>query len=156
MLFWKIFFNNLRRIINEIKSFKEIKNIVKFILFSSVVASIYGLYQHYFLNMRRVKGFSFSLSWGNFTAVLILFTIIYLIWGDLSKKANIFLSVLGLIYILNLIFTESRGAWLGFLVALVILGLLRGRKFLLISLIIVLFIFKYVFSNSSVHRHSQI
>ncbi len=134
-------------IINEISSYKELKKILCTMIFSAVIASFYGLYQHFYLNMRRVESFSFSLSWGNFTAVLSIFILIYIIWSDVSKKIKILLGLFELVLLVNLIFTQSRGAWLGFLTALVILGFLKGKKFLFISLIIILVIFMFLPNN---------
>lgn len=134
-------------VINEINSFKEIKRIIHLIILSSLVASFYGLYQHYYLGMGRINSFSFSLSWGNFTAVLSIFILIYIIWSNASKKIKILLCLFEFVLLFNLIFTQSRGAWLGFLAALVILGLLKEKKFLFISLIIILVIFMFLPNN---------
>lgn len=128
-------------LINEIKSFKKLKKTIYFCGISSLIASFYGLYQHYYLGMRRINSFSFPLSWGNFAAVILLFVIIYLFWGNVSRYQKIFLIFFGLILTLNIIFTQARGAWVGLLVALIVLGGLKGKKFLLISIIALLLIF---------------
>lgn len=128
-------------VINEINDFKVIKKIIKILLFSATIAALYGLYQSYFLKMDRVIGFTSSLAFGNFMAVLVIFLTVFLIWGNLTRNQIIFMTIMDILFFLNLIFTKTRGAWLGFLAAVFILGLIKGKKILLISIVILLVVF---------------
>ncbi|PUU87352.1 MULTISPECIES: O-antigen ligase family protein [Halanaerobium] len=128
-------------VVNEIKEKKIIINLFKLMLFSATIAALYGLYQKIFLGINRVTGFTSSLAFGNFMAVLVAFLSVYLIWGNLKKNQKLLFFVLDLLFLFNLIFTKTRGAWLGFLAAVFILGLLKGKKILLVSIIILLIIF---------------
>lgn len=128
-------------VINEIKNKKTIINIMKIMLFSATIAALYGLYQKFFMGMNRVIGFTSSLAFGNFMAVLVIFLTIYLIFGNLKKDQKVFFFILDILFLFNLILTKTRGAWLGFLAAIFVLGLLRGKRILLISIIILLIIF---------------
>lgn len=128
-------------VVNEIKDKKTIVNLCKIMLFSATIAALYSLYQKIFLGMNRVIGFTSSLAFGNFMAVLVAFLSVYLIWGDLKKNQKILFVILDLLFLFSLIFTKTRGAWLGFLVAIFTLGLLKGKKILLISIIVLLIIF---------------
>jgi O-antigen ligase len=74
-------------------------------------------------------------------AVLVVLLTIYLIWGNMSKNYKFILFVLDLLFLFNLIFTKTRGAWLGFLAAIVVLGFLKSKKVLFIAMICLLIIF---------------
>lgn len=126
---------------NEIKNKKTIINIIKIILFSATIAALYGLYQKFFMGIDRVIGFTSSLAFGNFMAVLVVFLTIYLIFGEINKNQKILFFLLDILFLFNLILTKTRGAWLGFLAAIFVLGFLKGKKILLISIVILLIIF---------------
>lgn len=127
--------------INEIKTKEEIKKIITLLLVSTVVASIYGLYQYYFLNYPRIKSFSFSLTFGNLIAVMIIFLTIFIFWGHLNKKNRIILFLLNILFSLNLVFAQSRGAWLAFIAGVFVLGLIKSRKLIIFFLIILAILF---------------
>ena len=128
-------------LINEVKSKKVVKRIIYFLLGSAIISSLYGLYQYYFLGYNRVHSFSFPLTYGNLIAVMVIFSTIYLLWGNINRKTKIFLALFNLAFILNLVFTKSRGAWLGFIVGIIILGFIKSRKTLVISLIVLMLFF---------------
>lgn len=127
--------------LNEIENKKQFKNIIYILFTSSFVASIYGLYQHFFLGLRRVKGFSFSLTFGNMVAVMIIFLSVYIFWGDFNYRAKIVLVLIDISFIANLILTQSRGAWLGFIGGVFILALIKSKKVVAVLLIFMIFSF---------------
>lgn len=131
-------------LINEIKSKKQIKRILSLLLLSSIIASFYGLYQYYFLDYPRIKSFSFSLTFGNLIAVMVMFLTIYIFWGDLNKKNRIILFILNIIFSLNLFFAQSRGAWLAFIAGIFILGLIKSKKLIILFLIILTLLFLFL------------
>lgn len=73
-------------VVNTVNDLKLVRNLSLVSLISLIVASIYGIYQHYYLNYPRVQGFMFSLAFGNVLAMFSIFTLIYLLWGNLNKK----------------------------------------------------------------------
>ncbi|CCU81050.1 hypothetical protein HSACCH_02543 [Halanaerobium saccharolyticum subsp. saccharolyticum DSM 6643] len=127
--------------INEIKNKKEVKIIISLLMASSIIASIYGLYQYYFLDYARIKAFSFSLTFGNLIAVMVTTMIIYIFWSDLNKRTKIILFLINFIFVLNLIFSKSRGAWLAFIVGIFVLGLIKSRKLIVLFLVFLTILF---------------
>lgn len=128
-------------VINEVRENIQVKKMIYILVTSSLIGSIYGLYQYFYLGFNRIKSFSFSLTFGNLIAVMVIFFTIYIIWGDLSKKTKIVLLFFDVIFFVNLILTKSRGAWLGFIGAVFILGFIKSRKFMIVSLIILILLF---------------
>ncbi|MFW6001014.1 MAG: O-antigen ligase family protein [Halanaerobium sp.] len=134
-------------LINEIKEKGQIRKILYLLTTSAFIASIYGLYQYFYLDYSRIKSFSFSLTFGNLIAVMVIFFTIYIIWGEFSKKTKFLLLFLDILFFVNLILTKSRGAWLGFIVGLVILGFIKSKKFMIVSLIIIILLFSVLPSH---------
>ncbi|MFW5988206.1 MAG: O-antigen ligase family protein, partial [bacterium] len=127
--------------LNEIKSKRQLKQILYLLFASSIVASIYGLYQYFFLGFNRVKGFSFSLTFGNMVAVMIIFLSVYIVWGNFNYKIKSSLVLINISFIANLIFTQSRGAWLGFIGGAFFLSLVKSKKVVIFLLLIIIFSF---------------
>jgi O-antigen ligase len=138
-------------LINEIKEKGQIRKILYLLTTSAFIASIYGLYQYFYLDYSRIKSFSFSLTFGNLIAVMVIFFTIYIIWGEFSKKTKFLLLFLDILFFFNLILTKSRGAWLGFIIGLIILGFIKSKKFIIISLIIIILLFS-IFPSHYVER----
>ena len=137
-------------VVNSIKKIKHVKSLSYTVLVSASFASIYGLYQHYYLNASRVDGFSFPLSFGGMLAIIMMFTIGYIMSSKTNNKNKIILSGLTLLFGVNLLFTKSRGAWLGFLSAIPILTWLRDKRLVIgfsVLLIIVAFLLPNVYIN---------
>ena len=128
-------------LINEIKSKKEIKRILSLLMLSAIIASVYGLYQYFFLNYPRIKSFSFSLTFGNLIAVMVIFSTTFVFWGELNKQNKVILFLLNVLFGLNLFFAQSRGAWLAFIAGVFVLGLIKSRKLIILFLIILTLLF---------------
>jgi O-antigen ligase len=122
----------------NIHDLKQIKKLLLIASISMAIAAVYGLYQHYFLNMSRVNSFSFSLAFGCLLAIFIIFMLVYGFWGKLSTGYRITMLIGSAFLGLNLLFTQARGAWLGFLSGIFSLAWLKNKKILVILLIICL------------------
>lgn len=141
---------------NAVMSVEEIKKIKVVLIVSMTISCLVGLYQKYFLHFQRVKGFMTQLDFGCLLSMISLFLISFIIWGQIKNKYYkiilIFLSILGL---LNLILTQSRGAWLGFLVGLVFIFFYQKKKYLLYLLVIILLMAAFLPSQYTVRFKSS-
>lgn len=124
--------------VNTINNLKLVKKLSYTALISMVIAAIYGFYQHYYLHIPRVNGFMFSLGFGNLLAIFMMFTIIYILWGQIGYSKRIGLILATIIFGMNLLFTKSRGAWLGFIAGLFSLGWVRDKKVLIFIIVLLL------------------
>lgn len=137
-------------VINEIKEKKDLVLIMKFLLLSIIVMNFYGFYQYMFIGLNRVSGFGTSLSFGLFQAIIVIFILIYIFWGKIELKYKISLLFLGFISFMNLIFSQTRGAWLSFIIVLFILGIYKSKKifiFIIISTLLLLIILPNPYIN---------
>ncbi|AGB42268.1 lipid A core-O-antigen ligase-like enyme [Halobacteroides halobius DSM 5150] len=125
-------------IINTVDNLILIKKLAYTTLFSMLIGVGYGLYQKFYLDMPRVGSFSFALSFGEFTAIFLMFTISYLLWSKADNKQKGGLLFLTVIIALNLLFTKSRGAWLAFIGGLSSLVWLKDKRIIIIFLICLL------------------
>jgi len=128
-------------VINELKEKKHLENILKLLLLSSSLSAVFAMYQRIFLKTNRVTGFTSSLAYGNFMAVLVLFLSIYIIWSNFNKKKKFVFVLLDILFFIGLILSKTRGAWLGFIFAILVLGYTKGKKIILTSLVILLVVF---------------
>ncbi|GAB6099418.1 O-antigen ligase family protein [Halanaerocella petrolearia] len=126
-------------IVNTITELETVKKLSYVALFSMLVASGLGLYQHFYLDVNRAHGFMLSLAFGGLLAMFLLFMISYLLWGNLNWKLNVSSLLIIVIMALNLLFTKSRGAWLGFIGGIVSLIWIQDKK-LIIGLVICLLV----------------
>lgn len=138
-------------LVNEVSDFKTIKKMIYSLLISSVIASIYGLYQYFFLDYSRIKSFSFSLTFGNLMAVMVIFLSVYIIWGKISLKTRLLFLIVDFVFFINLLLTKSRGAWLGFIIGIILLAIIKSRK-LLIFFIIGLLLFSLLLPTDFIQR----
>jgi O-antigen ligase len=108
------------------------------------IAALMGTYQHYILKLPRIKGFLFELTFGCYLAIFILFLIAYGVWGK-TKVAYRLATIPGIALLgLNLLFTQARGAWLGFLGGTFILAWLKDKKIIALLLIICLLLYFFL------------
>ncbi|TBR18468.1 hypothetical protein EPO66_01425 [bacterium] len=134
---------------------KRIRNILLVILFSAFLLSIDGIVQKFtgfeFLRHKEIveiiKGsgnFAITSSFNHYNdfgayLIIMLSIVLALISSvDLRRVYKGFLAILGLLLIVCLIFTLSRGAWLGFICAAMTLLIIANQKR---STLIILFIF---------------
>ncbi len=127
---------------------RHLWRIVGALVLATVIISFIGLYQYFFTSdvitaegVRRIHGVygspnNLGLFLGRIVPILAAVT---LFGGSLRRRA--IYCVIGLPVALCLYLTYSRGAWLlGLPAAFIFLGLMRGRKALLISLLVILVI----------------
>ncbi|MGM0501999.1 MAG: O-antigen ligase family protein [Bacillota bacterium] len=135
------FFDSIEKIIlailfyyavtNTISDLKNVKRTAYITIFSMLVALGYGSYQILYTNLRRIKGFSFSLAYGGMLAMLMMYIIVYLIFGKNKWYIKFLLLTVGVIQFINLLYTKSRGAWLAFLGGGFSLFWVRDKKWLI-------------------------
>lgn len=118
-------------VINTKIELKTIKHISIVTLMSMLISSLYGLYQHYYLRITRISSFCGPLAFGNLLGIAMLFTVSFMLWGETKKSNKAILLFTTLLFGLNLLFTQARGAWLGFLGALFLLLWLKNKKLLI-------------------------
>lgn len=122
----------------SLNNLKQIKNIIIIATISMFLIAIYGFYQHYFLKIIQVRGFTSPLAFGCLLAIYIIFLMVYALWGKFKISHRIALSA-GVIFLFaNLLFSKARGSWLGFIGGVSVLSLLKNKKILVLLLIICL------------------
>ncbi len=127
-------------IINEINNKEEIKRLFYVSFVSMSIASLYGFYQFHFLNYNRAEGFMLSLAFAGFLSIFLMFTISYLFWGKKKLFYKIILLITTIFFLLNLLYTKSRGAWLGFIAALLSLTWFKNPKLIFIVILVLIII----------------
>lgn len=135
----------------SIKNNNDVKRLMTILLVSIIVPAIWALYQ-LFTGTGNLETTGFNRLMGTFVhpiqfAYYLLFVISILVVVALEAKKKIFIvvpAILGCIALSLLLYnTYTRAAWLGLVLVLLILGILRYRKLLLIIpvLLIVIAIF---------------
>jgi O-antigen ligase len=127
---------------------RHLWRIVEALILAAAAVSLIGLYQYFFTDdviivegVRRIHGVygspnNLGLFLGRIVPIL---AAVALFGGSLRRRA--IYCALGLPVVLCLYLTYSRGAWLlGLPAAFIFLGLMRGKRALLISLLVILVI----------------
>ncbi|MEK6647323.1 MAG: O-antigen ligase family protein [Candidatus Firestonebacteria bacterium] len=129
---------------NNVKSLEQAKKLVLLIIFSATFESIYGIIKYWTGGGWKLEGtFSLSLTLAEILIMVISIIIPFLInfkneGKILSKRVLMPCTIL---ISIALVFTFARGAWLGIAVSLIILGILKSKKLILIfTIIAVIFI----------------
>jgi O-antigen ligase len=125
---------------------KDLSNLIKIIIVSAFIPSAVAIYQFFTQSGLTVpyEGV-YNRVFGTFThpnmlafylvLVLALCFVVYLI-SDKKKVTVTLFGLIAILYLVALALTYTRSAWLGLLLIIVLLGLTRFRKFLIISLVI--------------------
>lgn len=127
----------------NLDNLKQIKRLIFISAFSMLIAIICGFYQHYFLDISRINGFSFPLAFGCLLAIFIIFSLTYFFWGKYNTGNRITLLTGTALMGVTLLLTQARGAWLGLMGGVFSLSWLKNKKTLIILIIcgILLFLF---------------
>jgi len=136
-----------------IKKNKDFVLLVKTIILSAIIPGMLATYQ-YFTNTglsipmeniyNRIYGtFAHPNLFAYYLVIPITLAILIFLIGKKEKVINIAILLLSMLYIFLLGLTYTRGAWLAFVLIVLIIGILRYRT-LLISAVII-FIFSYFF-----------
>lgn len=118
----------------------DLKNLFIAFLVGTEFSALYGFYQHYFLNMRRISANMFTIEYAGIISITLIFSLTYFLWSDNKILTNILLVLYSLILGLNLLFTQTRGAWLAFILSFTAITLIKNRKYFVYLLIILVFI----------------
>ncbi len=150
MLEYLLIFFMMAEVINTKRRFV---NILIAISASSFIVGLDGIYQiitkHDFLRGfplyagKMTASFQFPNNFGGYLTVALPIFISFIIRGTARRKIRISLLVLSALLMVCLVFTQARGAWLGFIVGLFVVSLFSGKKtfFITIAFLIILFSF---------------
>jgi O-antigen ligase len=129
-----------------IKDSKDLARLIKTIILSAIIPSIVAVYQYFTETgltvplegvYNRVFG---TFAHPNLLAfyLLLVLSLCFVIFltSDKKKISIILYSSLAILFLATLVFTYTRSAWIGLLILVILLGITRYRKFLLISLIV--------------------
>jgi putative inorganic carbon (hco3(-)) transporter len=123
---------------SNLSNLKQVKNLLLIALISSVISACYGTYQYYFLHLDRTFSFTQMQEFGGWLATCIIFLLVYSFWGELKIKYRLALLSGAMFLGVNLIFNQTRGAWLALLGGLVTMSWIKTKKLLIILVVMCL------------------
>ena len=125
-----------------IKTNKDLSKLIKVIIASAIVPSFFAFYQFIFnKGLTIVEEGIFNRIFGTFSHpnllafyILIPLSLCFIIFlvSNKRKVQIITYGFLSVFFILTLIFTYTRGAWIGFIIIAFIIGIVKFRGFLVI------------------------
>ena len=146
----------------EIEEDSKIKNIIKCIVVITSILCIFGIVQYFtkiglnpiFVSSEGTRITSTMENPNGFGAYLILsfFPIFMLSFDRINKKRRMVFIGISLLMVVNIFFTYSRNATVGFAIGIVILAILYNYKILGIFLVIIPVFFM---DTSLIHRFSN-
>ncbi len=133
---------------------KELGYVIKIIILSAVIPSFFAFYQFFTdsgmtISTEEIYNRIFgTFAHPNLLAYYLIIPLALLIFTfskNIQKKnPNIFYPLAFLYFITLLILTYTRGAWLAFLLVIFIIGVVKYRRFLVVSAIVVFLIYAAV------------
>jgi len=133
--------------INNVKDVTRFKKLIRLLILFTTIAGAYAIFQHFtrtdfFGNIKhlnlafaRSPGFFNSpMTFGNYVLLLLPVVIGMSSYARLGKERWVLLAS-GLIILAAIIFTYTRGVWLGLIGGLIFMAILRSKKMLLFVLI---------------------
>jgi len=130
--------------VNNIKDVNQFKRLIRILILITTIAGAYGIFQHltridFFGNVKylnlafaRSPGFFNSpMTFGNYVLLLLPVVIGMSSYARLGKERRVLLAS-GLIILAAIIFTYTRGVWLGLIGGLIFMAILRSKRLLLI------------------------
>lgn len=155
---------------NTITNKQKLYAVIASLALTSAVAAAYGVYQYYTgdissdawvdvtmfedIKTRVVSTFGNPNVLGEYLILVIPLTVA-LLWERKGWLIKLAIGGLAAIMLLCLIYTSSRGAWLGFIFAIGIFAVLRDRRFLALCLIGLLLV-PFVLPPSYINRFTSI
>lgn len=141
-------------IYNIVQREKDALRVIKCVIYSSIIPIIYGFYQYIagegiaspgFYRYRLNSTFTHPNMYA-FYLVIIFFSIMYLYYLEKhinGKSEMIFKVCLSVGVLIQLMFTYSRGSWIGTMVGLLVVALFinKSRKWILISSLVFIALF---------------
>ncbi len=140
-------------IVESIKTKKQFRNIIGIILFSCLLIGSDGIFQKFFgfdfmrgretfdLNFsnRLTASFKNPNHFGGWLSMVLPITMSLSLFGPKRQKwLRGAFGILSALLFICLLLTASRGAWLGFVGAILLMGVLNSKKLVLITLISIL------------------
>ncbi len=137
-------------IVDSVKTKRQFRNIIGVILFSCLLIGIDGIFQKFFgfdfMRFRPISGTRLTASFknpnhfGGWLSMVLPITVSLFLFGIKRPKwLRIGFGLLSVLLFICLVLAGSRGAWLGFVGALLlIMGILKSKKLFLITLICIL------------------
>jgi putative inorganic carbon (hco3(-)) transporter len=111
-----------------------------FIFTAAIVAAI-GIFSTQILAGKKVMGLqSTTMTWGAMSVIFAVLTFAQLLFGPTGRKKWWYAAAL-LVQGVAMLFSYVRGAWLGFISALVFLIVLKNKKMVFLLLLLVLVVF---------------
>ncbi len=134
-------------IVESIKTKKQFRNIIGIILFSCLLIGIDGIFQKFsgfdFMRGRKIFGltrltasFKSPNHFGGWLSMVLPITMSLSLFGPKRRKwLRPAFGILSVLLFICLLLAASRGAWLGFTGAILLMGILSKKKLILISII---------------------
>lgn len=141
--------------VNNVKDVTQFKRLVRILIIIATIAGAYAIFQHFtridfFGNVKYVQR-SFARSTGFFNSpqtfgnyiLLVLPVVFGLSFYSNTRREKRWLQLSGLIILTAIIFSYTRGVWLGVIGGLIFMAILRSKKllFALVTAIIVVSMF---------------
>lgn len=157
-------------LINTVKTRQQLFTLVVLLALSTALVSLYGLYQlktvgatseawvdtTLFEDIKARVGATFDNPnvLGEYLVLIIPITAAML-WGQRSKLSSLLTVGLAAIMLLCLVYTYSRGAYLGLMFAFALFAVLRDKRFVILG-IIGLLLLPFVLPDSVINRFTSI
>ena len=129
--------------VNNVKDETQFKKLVRILILITTIAGAYAIFQHFtridfFGNVKYLEK-SFARSPGFFNSpqtfgnyiLLVLPVVFGLSFHSNNRREKRWLQLSGLIVLTAIIFSYTRGVWLGLIGGLIFMAILRSKKFLL-------------------------
>ena len=152
--------------VNNVKDETQFKKLVRILILITTIAGAYAIFQHFtridfFGNVKYLEK-SFARSPGFFNSpqtfgnyiLLVLPVVFGLSFYSNNRREKRWLQLSGLIVLTAIIFSYTRGVWLGLIGGLIFMAILRSRKLLLFVLtgLIVCSVFLVILPSSGFSR----
>ncbi len=134
-IFYMVFFYTAA---SNLSNLKQVKNLLLMALISAGISACYGVYQRYFLHLDRPFSFTQPQEFGGWLASCIIFLVVFGFCGELKMKHRLLLLCGAMVCGVNLMFNQTRGAWLAVLGGLLAMSWIKAKKLLLILVAICL------------------
>ncbi len=130
--------------VNNVKDVTQFKRLIRILILITTIAGAYAIFQHFtridfFGNVKYVQK-SLSRSTGFFNSpqtfgnyiLLVLPVVLGLSFYSNTRREKRWLQLSGLIILTAIIFSYTRGVWLGLIGGLIFMAILRSKKLLLL------------------------
>jgi len=147
---------------NNIKDVNQFKRLIRILILITTIAGAYGIFQHltridFFGNVKHLN-LAFARSTGFFDGpatfgnyiLLVLPVVIGLSYYSKTRREKSWLRLSSLVILTAIIFSYGRAVWMGLIVGLIFMGILRSKRLLLsiIAGIMICSIFILAFPSS--------